>query len=128
MKRFALFLAAVPLAVPASAQQPAPAAMTLEQTMLLRCSAMFAIVAGEQQRGVARALAYPPLAQRGQEFFVRAGARLMDERHLSREQLEAAVRAEVAELQQGSARSADPAAFVAGVMQPCLAMLDASGL
>lgn len=128
MKRFALVLAALPLAMPASAQQPGPAAMTLEQTMLLRCSAMFALVAGEQQRGVARALAYPPLATRGREFFVRAGARLMDERQLSREQLEAAMRAEAAEVQQGIARAADPAAFVAGVMQPCLAMLDASGL
>lgn len=126
MKRFALVLAALPLAVPASAQRPA--AMTLEQTMLLRCSAMFALVAGEQQRGVASALAYPPLAARGREFFVRAGARLMDERQLSREQLEAAMRAEAAEVQQGISRAADPAAFVAGVMQPCLAMLDASGL
>ena len=128
MIRTPLLLAAAVLAGPVLAQQPEPAALTLEQTMLLRCSAMFAIVAGEQQRGVSRALAYPPLAERGQEFFVRAGARLMDERHLSREQLEAAMRTEAAELLQGSARSPEPARFVDGVMQPCLAALDASGL
>lgn len=130
MKRAALILASLCLAAPAAAQQPRPEAapMSLEQTMLLRCSAVFALVAGDQQRGVQAALAYPPLAERGREFFVRAGARLMDERHLSREQLEAAMRAEVAALQDSSAKSADPARFIDGVMQPCLGALEVSGL
>lgn len=124
MKDFALLLAA--LSAPAAAQQPAP--MTLEQTMLLRCSAAFAMIAGEQERGLARALAYPPLAQRGKEFFVQAGARLMDERLLSREQIEAEVRAEVERLLAGAAEADDRARFVDGVMQPCLSALEASGL
>ena len=126
MKHFALLTAL--LASSAVAQQPDPAPMTLEQTMLLRCSAAFAIVAGEQERGVERALVYPPLRERGKEFFVHSGARLMDERHLSREEIEAAVRAEAERFQSDSARAADRSRFVAGVMQPCLAALDASGL
>lgn len=96
--------------------------------MLLRCSAAFAMVAGEQQRGVARANAYPALAQRGREFFVRAGARLMDERHLSREQIEAEVRTEATSLQENAARAANPDKFLDDVMQPCLIALTASGL
>ena len=79
-------LALALFAVPASAQQPARPAMSLEQQMLLRCSAAFAIVADQQARGLASAGAYPPMAQRGREFFVRSSARLMDELHLPREQ------------------------------------------
>lgn len=126
MKRF--LVAAIVLAAPAGAQPAEPAPMTLEQTMLLRCSAVFAVVAGEQQRGVASARAYPPLAERGREFFVRASARLMDERHMAREQVEAALRAEAARFQADAAQAPDRARFVDGAMQPCLTALEAAGL
>jgi hypothetical protein len=125
MNRFILLLAAA-LPTPALAQQPAP--MTLEQTMLLRCSAAFALVAGEQGRGVARALAYPPLAERGKEFFVRAGAQVMQQRQSTYEEVEAAMWAEVERLQTDAAKAADPTRFLDDVMQPCLAALEASGL
>jgi uncharacterized protein (DUF58 family) len=72
--------------------------------MLLRCSAAFAIVAGEQQRGVASARAYPPLGERGREYFVRASVRLMDDLKLTREQVDASLRAEVEALQKASRR------------------------
>jgi hypothetical protein len=126
MKR--LLVPAILLAAPAAAQQAEPALMTLEQTMLLRCSAAFAVTAGEQDRGVASALAYPPLKERGREFFVRASARLMDERRLSREQVEADLRAEAARFQADSVQASDRKRFVDGVMQPCLAALEAAGL
>jgi len=126
MKR--LLVAAALLATPAAAQQAAPAPMSLEQAMLLRCSAAFAVIAGEQARGAESARAYPALAERGREFFVRASARLMDEQHMSREQVEAALRAEAARFQADSARAPDRARFVDGVMQPCLGVLEASGL
>jgi len=100
--------------------------MTLEQQMLVRCSAAFAIVAGEQERGVAAARAYPPLNESGKEFFVRAGARLMDELQLSRETLAALMKAEVERLQAKSVASENPAASVDEVMQPCLSLLDAT--
>jgi hypothetical protein len=118
------FLAAallpVSLATPAMAQ-PSPAPMTLEQQMLLRCSAAFALSAGEQQRGVAGSRAYPALGERGREFFVRSAARLMDELKLTREQIQARLRGEA------QALAAEPARL-AEVMPPCLAALEASGL
>jgi hypothetical protein len=123
----ALTLPAMTLAAAAPVlTQDAP--MSLEQCMMLRCSAAFAIVANDQARGAASAGSYPALGTRGREYFVRAGAALMDELHITREELAARLKAEVERLQAQSAQARDPAAFVAGVMQPCLSALDASGL
>jgi hypothetical protein len=121
-----LLLSVAVLAVPAAAQEPPR--FTLEQRMLLRCSAAFAIVAEEQQRGVAAAAAYPPLRERGREYFVRASVRLMDDLALSRAQVEASLRAEVEALQKATSEATDPAAYLGSVMQPCLSALEASGL
>ena len=74
------------------------------------------------------ALAYPALGERGREYFVRASARLMDDLALTREQVEASLRAEVEGLQKASAETADPAAGIDSVMRPCLSALEASGL
>src|SRR5688572_5144194 len=126
MKIVPLLLSAALLAAPAAAQEPPR--FTLDQRMLLRCSAVFAIVAGEQERGFAAARAYPPLGERGREYFVRSSARLMDDLQLTREQVEASLRAEVGALQKASIESADPAGYVDSVMQPCLSALEASGL
>jgi|SRR5690606_10261493 hypothetical protein len=126
MTRFPALLAVAVLAAPAAAQE-APR-YTLEHRMLLRCSAVFAIVAGEQQRGVAAALAYPPLTERGREYFVRSSVRLMDDLAISREQVETSLRGEVGALQQAAAEAPDRAAYLDEVMQPCLSALEASGL
>ena len=88
----------------------------------------FAIIANEQQRGIASSLAYPPLAERGKEYFVRSSARLVDELQVTREHVEVMLRAEVEALQAGSMASANPAQYVDQVMQPCLLSLAASGL
>ena len=125
MRRF-LPLAALALAVPAAAQDAKP--LTLEQTMLLRCSAMFAVVAKEQERGVPAAGAYPPMQQRGKEYFVRAGARLMDELGLTPQQFAARVSVQVDALASEARGAPDSKVYLAGVMQACLAALDASGL
>lgn len=91
----------------------------------VRCSAAFRIVAAEQQRGVASAKAdYPPLGERGREFFVQTAARLMDEQKLDRPQLEARFRAEIVKLQNEAITSPDPAATVRRIMIPCLTLLD----
>jgi hypothetical protein len=126
MKIVPLLLSAALLAVPAAAQETPR--FTLEHRMLLRCSAVFAIVAAEQQRGLASALAYPPLGERGREYFVRSSVRLMDDLQITREQVEASLRAEAEGLRKAAAEAADPAAYVDSVMQPCLSALDASGL
>ena len=126
MKLVPLAVCAALLAAPAAAQE-APR-FTLEHRMLLRCSAAFAIVAGEQQRGVASAAVYPPLGQRGREYFVRASVRLMDDLALTREQVEANLRSEVQGLQKTARDAADPAGYLDDVMRPCLSALEASGL
>ena len=125
MTRF-LPLLPLALAVPVAAQY-APL-LSLEQQMLLRCSAAFGIIANEQERGVKSTNTYPPLGERGKEFAVRSGARLMDELKLSREQYAAMFRSEVERLQGASIEAADSAAYVDSVMRPCLAFLDVSGL
>ncbi|RJY09788.1 hypothetical protein [Aurantiacibacter aquimixticola] len=74
------------LAAPAVAiAQDAAPQMSLEQRMLARCAAAIAITAEGQANGNTEALAYPDMTERGREFFVRAGARLMDELQLDRD-------------------------------------------
>lgn len=126
MKRLALLLPALVLPFAAGAQDAT--SMTPGQTMQLRCAAAFAIVAGDQARGDPAALAYPPLKERGREYFVQVGAQLMDALHLTREQVADRVQAEVAAQRRAKAAAADPKAYTHGLMQPCLAGLEASGL
>lgn len=109
-----LSLVAALHAAPAAAQAPAPA-ISLEHRMLLRCSAAFAMVAHGQDRGDAAALAYPVMGKSGREFFVRAGARVMDEAQLTREQIAAALAAE--------ARDLHAKGTIDAVMPVCLPML-----
>jgi len=118
MKRIALLLAALSMAVPAFAQ-PAPAPqLSLEHKMLLRCSAAFALIANRQAAGDADALQYPPLEERGREFFVRSSAKVMDEAKLDRTAIEAALTVEAQSLLQAGAVNA--------IMPVCLSALEAS--
>jgi hypothetical protein len=126
MKIIPLVLSAAVLAVPAAAQEQPR--FTLEHRMLLRCSAVFAIVAGEQQRKVPAAAVYPPLGERGREYFARTGARLMDDLKISREQAEASIRSAAEEVQREARAAPDRAAYIDSLMQPCLSALEASGL
>jgi hypothetical protein len=126
MNKILALLSAAVLAAPAAAQE-APR-FTLEHRMQLRCSAVFAIVAGEQARGVASAAVYPPLGERGREYFARTGARLIDDLKLTRAQVEASMRTEAAALQKEANEAPDRAAYIDSLMQPCLSALEASGL
>ncbi len=109
----ALALAAVP--GPAFAQPEVPE-LSLEHRMLVRCSAAFALVANGQENGSAEALRYPDLRERGSEFFVRAGARLMDEAGLDRGQLTTIFSRAAQDLLDNDTIDA--------VMPACLAILD----
>ena len=122
MIRFLLPAAAVLTAlVPAAqAQQPAAPELTLQQKTALRCSTAFALVAEGQARGDPAVAQYPPLGERGREFFVRSSAQIMDETGLSREAVAALLAAEIEALREPGALD--------GVMPPCLLLLDASGL
>lgn len=95
-------------------------AISLDQRMLLRCSAAFALVANRQHGGQGWALEYPPLEERGREFFVVASARVIDQAQLTDEQIEALLRAEAAELLDQE--------VLTSIMPVCLGLLDQSGL
>lgn len=116
----ALALAALP--VPAIGQAAAPLpALSLDQETAVRCSAAFAIVASEQARGSVLAAKWPALGTRGREFFVRTGARLMDETGADRPQVQALF------ARAASGLRGDPAALPArleSLRAPCLSLLD----
>ena len=115
------------LTAPAAAQAPRAAepSLSLGQETALRCSAVFGIIAGEQARKAPGANAYPPLGQRGREYFVRNAARLMDETGATREQVAAMMQSRVRQLQSKTANSPDPFAAVKAALTPCLVLLDA---
>lgn len=87
---------------------------------MLRCSAAFALVSYGQSNGNEAALAWPQLDPRGQEFFVRSMAKLMDDTGLDRDQVSALASAEAQRLLDEDQ--------VDAVMPSCLAMLEGSGL
>ena len=116
--KFLFFLAAALLAAPVAAQVVPPPQLSLEHRMLLRCSAAFALVAYRQDTGDALVQQYPPLKERGSEFFVRASARVMDEAKLDRDAVSEALRLEASTLLQDGT--------LAAIMPVCLSALDAS--
>ena len=119
----ALLLASPVVAQDAPAQ-PAPSveSLTLEQATSLRCSVAFAAIAQGQATGDPRATAHPPMEKRGQEFFVRSMARLMDELSLDRAQVEALAVSVAEEMLAKGVEEVD------NVMPACLLLLEASGL
>ena len=115
---FLAFQPAPGTAEPAEPMQAAP--LSAQQQGALRCAAAFALVAERQRVGDEDALAYPPMAERGREFFVQVGARLMEDAGLTREAMTARMRGEAdAILADGSLDE---------IMPPCLLLLEASGL
>ena len=118
MPRIAFLAPVLALLATPLAAQPTP--LSLEHRMLLRCSAAFALVAARQDAGDAEALAYPPLKERGREFFVRASAKVMDEAKLDRAALAEAMRSE--------AEAMVDAPSLDQIMPPCLDALTAAGL
>ncbi len=116
MKRAYLVAAVVAvIAVPALAAPPRP--LTESEHTALRCAAALAMGTTAQARGEGWTRAYPPLAARGREFFVRLTARLMDDAGLDQAGIKAAALAEATALR----RSGGPAP----VMPFCLRLLDA---
>ena len=120
MTRRPLMLAALAALMPlAAAAQEAPQ-LSLEQQTLVRCSAAFALAANLQESGDRSLGEIPELRARGQEYFVRAMASLMDQTGLGREAIAALLKAEVGALAEGDA--------LAKAMPPCLVSLETSGL
>ena len=118
MKRFLILIAL--LATPAAAQTVSPPQLSLEHRMLLRCSAAFALVAHRQETGDASVRQYPPLKERGSEYFVRASARVMDEAGLDRAAISAVLQTEAQTLLRNGELTA--------IMPVCLSALEAANL
>ncbi|MCT2557567.1 hypothetical protein N0B51_01090 [Tsuneonella sp. YG55] len=115
----ALLLAAAPAIAQDAAPAEGPAApLSMQQQAALKCSAAFALGAAEQAQG--RNKAWPLLAERGKEFFVRSSAAIMDETGWTRDQVADELTAQARDLRRPGALEA--------AMQPCLLLLDASGL
>ncbi|WP_369026186.1 hypothetical protein [Qipengyuania sp. RANM35] len=127
--RFLIAPIALVLAAPGIAQDsPAPTApaptlesLSLEQRTSLRCSVGFAIVNRLQGDGSPEGTKYPPLGERGREFFVRSTAKLMEDTGADRAAVGDLVNAQIAEL------VADEGQLDA-ILPGCIALLDASGL
>lgn len=117
------FTVALLVAAPAVAQDAAPVEgpatpLSMQQQAALKCSAAFALGAAGQAQGQNKA--WPILAGRGKEFFVRASAAIMDEAGWTREQVAAELTAQARTLRRPGELEA--------AMPPCLMLLDASGL
>jgi hypothetical protein len=110
---FVIALALSGAAAPLLAARP----LQPEERLGLRCGAAFAMVAAGQARGDAAMKAYPPMAQRGREFFVRLSAQLMDDAGMDQPAIAAAARSEADALR----RAGGPAP----VMPVCLRVLQA---
>ncbi len=121
LNRLASFAAliAAPLAAQAPAAALVPPALTLADQASLRCAAAVAMVAAGQAKGEVDALAYPPLAARGREYFVRTAARLMDDTGATRADLQAMM------LHEAAAIRAEGPKSLPGLMPPCLSLMDA---
>lgn len=115
-----LLCAAAALSLPGMAQaDPTPALLPAQQ-FKLHCAVAFAQVAAAQARGDARAMAYPPLAQRGREYFVRASAGATNGTGLTQDRLKALLEAEATTM------SRDGTLYDS--MPLCMKSLEASGL
>ncbi|MBB3033766.1 hypothetical protein [Alteriqipengyuania lutimaris] len=108
-----------PAAPPASTEKEA-VSLPADQQGAIRCSAAFALIAERQRLGEEAALEYPPLAERGREFFVQASARVMDESELDRAAISAQLRSQ--------AQSIVAEGTLDQIMPPCLMLLEASGI
>jgi hypothetical protein len=126
MKRPLTALLLCTLAAPAPAQELPR--LTIEQQTLVRCSATFALVAGEQAKGNPVALRYPALGERGREYFVRTAARLTDELGVPRETAAALLNREAGRVKAERAAADNPAEITERIMRTCLVSLIASGL
>ena len=112
-----LILAAAMATAPVPTDQPV---LSFADAEKLRCAATFALAARLQADSNPRVSGFPPLAARGEEYFIRAAAQVVDSTGLSRE-------AVTARLQTLATALAAPGQLEAA-MPSCLASLEASGL
>lgn len=103
----------------------APGPLSPDQQARVKCVAVLAIVANEQQRGVEGWEDMPPLALRGGKFSDRVGEVIVRESKRSREDARGLVLAELASLQAEARTAPDPTALLRERLTPCMTLLDA---
>lgn len=84
----------------------APPALSTEQQQRIRCVAVLAIVAGEQQRRTAAALELPPLGRQGGRFAQVVGDALVKDSGRSQEQVRDLILGQVKAVQQAAGPTA----------------------
>lgn len=119
---FTLPLFALALSQSASGSLPTP--LTDIHKRDLSCVAALAIVASEQERGVASSFAYPLLDERGRTYAGLVGERVMQETGLTREQVREQILASVSAQQAKVKDVAEPQQVVDAEMQKCLPLLE----
>lgn len=106
---------------------PSPAVPLTEMQMRdLSCVAVLAIIASEQERGVASALEYPLLSERGATYAGLVGERIMSETGRTREEVRQDILAAVAEQQAKGGNGAEAEEVMSTEMAQCLSLLDAA--
>ena len=106
---------------------PSPAVPLTEMNMRdLSCVAILAIIASEQERGVASALEYPLLSERGATYAGLVGERIMSETGRTREEVRQDILAAVAEQQAKGGNGAEAEEVMGAEMAQCLSLLDAA--
>jgi len=120
MTKFAplLFAAALGSAAAVSAAPAAPKLPTLEDQV--HCALVFGEVTRQQSNGTPRADRFPAMTKAGREFFVRTGARTLDDKAVTLETIEGYFRTRLGVLQDSIAKSADPAAALDREYAICL--------
>ena len=118
-----IYLVILALSQPATAQATP---LTETQSRDLTCVAVLAIIASEQERGVASALDYPLLIERGATYAGLVGERIMSETGRSREEVRQEIVAAVAAQQAKGGNGAAADEVFETEMVQCLPLLDAA--
>lgn len=115
--RIATLLALALAASPAIALADQPKTGDLDQRV--RCSAIFALLARDQNKKLPEAAAYPPMEEQGKAFFTDTGMRLFAERKIDPGTVQAFFQGEVNKFQGEVASAKDPKAHFDAAFRSC---------
>lgn len=115
--RFATLLALALAASPAIALADQPKSDDLDQRV--RCSAIFALLARDQNKKLPEAAAYPSMEEKGKAFFMDTGMRLFAERKVDPGTVRAFFQSEVEKFQGEVVAAKDPKAHFDAAFRSC---------
>lgn len=115
--RIATLLVLALAASPAIALADQPKTGDLDQRV--RCSAIFALLARDQNKKLPEAAAYPPMEEKGKAFFMDTGMRLFAERKVEPATVREFFQSEVDKFQGEVASAKDPKAHFDAAFRSC---------